>query len=307
MTFTERTKKELCSKKRKPCCEKAAFYAFIRTAGSIVTSGDKIGLSIDGQSDCLEYFAAIAERLYGAKPVFSLSTKGAISNFTLLDDESKNILLDLGILEEDGGELKISLEPAPSLTEKECCQRAYLAGSFSGGGSVTIPSAKRSGTGYHLEFVFSMYGSAEYAVDILAGFGFLPKVIKRKDNWVVYFKQSEEIKNILAYMGANKSVLDLSEIMVEREMSNQTNRETNCFLHNTDKTVIASVKQRAAIDVISQSAGLDALPDDLKETAIARTENPTMSLNELAEKLGISKSCLNHRLRKLVAISEELK
>jgi len=307
MNFTERTKKELCSKRRKPCCEKAAFYAFVRTAGSIVTSGDLIGLSFDGQSDCLEYFSAVAERLYGVTPVFSLGSKEKISNFTLLNENSKAMLLDLGILTFDDGELKITLEPGPKLTESDCCKRAYLAGSFAGGGSVTIPSDKRTSTGYHLEFVFSMYGTAEYAVDLLVSYGFLPKVIKRKENWVIYFKQSEEIKNLLAYMGAGKSVLDLTEIMIERERSNQTNRETNCFLHNTDKTVIASVKQRSSIDVIAQSVGLDALPEELKETAIARAENPTASLSELAGKLGISKSCLNHRLRKIVDIAESLK
>lgn len=306
MNFTELTKKELCSKKRKPCCEKAAFYAFMRTAGSIVTSGKKIGLSIDGQSDCLEYFAAVAERLYGANPVFSVSTKGAISNFTLLDDKSKLLLIDLGILIEDEGGLRLSLEPDSKLTESDCCRRAYLAGAFSGGGSVTIPSEKSS-TGYHLEFVFSMSSAAEYCEDLLAACGFFPKTIRRKESWVIYFKQSEEIKNVLAYMGANRSVIRLSEIMVEREMSNQTNRETNCYLHNTDKTMIASVKQCSAIDIIEQAIGLEALPDDLKETAIYRAEYSTLSLNELAEKLGIGKSCLNHRLRKLVAIAEELK
>lgn len=306
MNFTELTKKELCSKKRKPCCEKAAFYAFMRTAGSIVTSGKKIGLSIDGQSDCLEYFAAVAERLYGANPVFSVSTKGAISNFTLLDDKSKLLLIDLGILIEDESGLRLSLEPDSKLTESDCCKRAYLAGAFSGGGSVTIPSEKSS-TGYHLEFVFSMSSAAEYCEDLLAACGFFPKTIRRKESWVIYFKQSEEIKNVLAYMGANRSVIRLSEIMVEREMSNQTNRETNCYLHNTDKTMIASVKQCSAIDIIEQAIGLEALPDDLKETAIYRAEYSTLSLNELAEKLGIGKSCLNHRLRKLVAIAEELK
>lgn len=307
MNFTELTKKELCSKKRKSCCEKAAFYAFMRTAGSIVTSGKKIGLSIDGQSDCLEYFAAVAERLYGANPVFSLSSKGTISNFTLLDDKSKLLLIDLGILIEDESGLRLSLEPDSKLTASDCCKRAYLAGAFSGGGSVTIPTEKKTSTGYHLEFVFSMSSSAEYAEDLLASCGFFPKTIRRKESWVIYFKQSEEIKNVLAYMGASNSVLRLSEIMVEREVSNQTNRETNCYLHNTDKTVIASVKQCSAIEVISQSIGLDALPEDLRETATGRIKYATLSLNDLADKLGISKSCLNHRLRKLVAISEELK
>ena len=307
MTFTEKTKKELCRKKRKNCCEKAVFYAFVRSAGSIVTSGNEIGLSFDGQSDCLEYFAAIAERLYLVKPIFSVSPKGAISNFTVMGGGSVAMLVDLGILAEDENGLKLSLDPDLKLTEKDCCKRAYLAGAFMGGGSVTIPSDKKKSTGYHLEFVFSMYGAAEYAEDVLASCGFLPKVIKRKENWVIYFKQSEEIKNVLAYMGASKSVLDLSEIMIEREMSNQTNRETNCFLHNTDKTVIASVKQRSAIDLISESVGLDALPEDLRVTAKTRAENPTASLNELAEILGVSKSCLNHRLRKLVSIADNLK
>lgn len=306
MNFTERTKKELCGKRRKKCCERAALYAFARTAGSIVTSGALVGLSFDGQSDCLEYFAAVTERLYHAHPVFSLSSKGTIANFTLLDEVSKDVLVDLGILTAGADGLNISLEPDPELAKDDCCKRAYLAGAFSGGGSVTVPSDRKT-TGYHLEFSFSSYSAAEFAADILATIDFLPKVIKRKDNWVVYFKQSEEIKNVLAYMGASKSVLDLSEVMIEREMSNKANRETNCFIYNTDKTVIASIRQCSAIKVIASSVGLEALPEELEATARARAENSTASLNELAEMLGITKSCLNHRLRRLVAIAETLK
>lgn len=189
MNFTELTKKEICGKRRKRCCEKAALYAFARTAGSVVTSGDFIGLSFDGQSDCLEYFAAVAERLYDAHPIFSVNSKGTISNFTLLDETSKNVLIDLGLLSGCGDELELSLEPDPEIAKSDCCKRAYLAGAFAGGGSVTVPSERKT-TGYHLEFAFASYSAAVFAAEILATVDFLPKVIRRKDNHVIYFKQS---------------------------------------------------------------------------------------------------------------------
>lgn len=306
MNLSEKTKSELCLSTLHDCCKIAALSAFVRTAGSIVVDGKDIGFSVSGNSHCIEFFAEIIEQLYNCSPVFSIGGKSRISGFSLVNSSGLQILIDLGILRVLDGAIDISLEPDKYIVENECCKRAYVIGSFMGGGSITVPDESKKHTGYHLEFVFSKYLTAKHFCEMLSELGFLPRQIERKDNFVVYFKQNEEIKDLLAYMGADKSVLQLSNLVVWREVKNKTNRTNNCLMYNMDKTVDASIKQRNAIKVISETVGLDKLTDELKQTAKARIKYEDASLNELATKLKISKSCLNHRLRKLVKIAEEL-
>lgn len=309
MNFTEQTKSELCAKKRANNLQLAAFSGFVRTAGSIISQHGNIGFSVNGQSECLEYFADVAARIYGATPVFTIGAKNKLSGFSVMDENGYKILEDLGICKMEDGKITLCFEPPKIVTKNDELKRAYTAGAFMGGGSVTLPDKgdKKSTTGYHCEIVFSMYVTALDLCDLLTQSGFFPKLISRKESWVVYFKSSEEIKDLLAFIGADKSVFELVDTMLVREMKNKTNRENNCFLYNTDKTVDASVKQRGAIDLIEQTVGLESLSEDLYLTAEARRKNPELSLNDLATVLGITKSCLNHRLRKINAIAEELK
>jgi len=306
MNLTEKTKCELCKISQLDCCKIASLSAFIRTAGSLIVDGKKIGFSINGYSACVEYFAEIIEQLYNCSPIFTVGGKSRLSGFSLVNQSGLNILLELGILHIGDGALEISLEPDGYLIENECCKKAYVIGAFLGGGSITVPDESKKHTGYHLEFTFSKYLTANHFCSLLSSLGFLPKLIERKESFVVYFKQNEEIKDLLAFMGADKIVLQLSNLVVWREVKNKTNRTNNCMMHNMDKTVDASIKQRSAIKLIAETVGLDKLSDDLKATAKARLKYEEATLSELANILKISKSCLNHRLRKLVKISEDL-
>lgn len=307
MNLTEKTKSELCKNDYLDCCKMSALSAFIRTAGSLIVDGQNIGFSVSGLSSCIELFAEIIQQLYDCSPVFSVGgKKNAISGFSLVNENGLRILIDLGILRITEGSLEISLEPDKYLLENDCCKKAYVIGAFMGGGSLTVPDESKKHTGYHLEFEFSKYLTANHFCDLLSGLQFFPKQIERKDNFVVYFKQNEEIKDLLAFMGADKSVLELSDLVVWREVKNKTNRTNNCMMYNMDKTVDASIKQRSAIKLISDTIGLDKLSDELKATAKARLKHEDSTLSELAEILKISKSCLNHRLRKLVKIAEDL-
>lgn len=309
MNFTEWTKSELCAKKRADNLLIAAFSGFVRTAGSIISQNGAIGFSVNGQSECIEYFADAAVRLYGAKPVFSVGARSKLNGFSVMDENGYKILSDLGICKLLDGKITLCFEPDGALIKNDQLKRAYTAGAFMGGGSITLPGKgdKKSTTGYHFEIVFSMYVTALNLCEVLTEAGFFPKLINRKDSWVVYFKQSEEIKDLLVFMGADKCVFELVNTMLLREMKNKTNRENNCFLYNTDKTVDASVKQRGSIDLIEQVAGLESLSEELYQVADARRKYPELSLSDLAAVLGISKSCLNHRLRKINSIANDLK
>ena len=184
---------------------------------------------------------------------------------------------------------------------------AFLRGAFSGGGSATLPKSDgSSSTGYHLEFVFGDYVFATDVCEILSELYFLPKLIQRKDAFIVYLKTRDEISDFLALMGASKAVLKLAEITVEKDMNNNYNRQLNCEMSNMSKQIDASVKQIRAIEKIDDAIGRESLPNPLKTVADARINNRGLTLSELAEKLGISKSCLNHRLRKIVELADNL-
>lgn len=308
--LNEKIKKELCKiQYQNSCCKSAGLSAFIRTAGSIVVKKNTYGFSLSSSSgECLDYFATLSQELYNCHPVFTMG-KNNIVGFSVVDESSLPALLDLGIIKISNGDLTVALEPDDYLVENDCCKCSYIRGAFMGGGSLTVPdsSQKASTTGYHLEFVFSKYLTAQHFTSVLVQVGFLPKLTERKNNYVVYFKQHEEIKDLLAYMGANLSVLEFSDLVVLREVKNNTNRITNCEISNVNKQVEASIKQCQAIKTISETIGLETLSPELEKTAKARLKYSDYPLSDLAEHLGVSKSCLNHRLRKLVAIAESIK
>lgn len=335
MNFSSRTKKELCGKQYDSvCCKLAALSAFVRTAGSIKSVNEVYGFCVTAQSECVKYFAGIIRELFSARVEYVYSSAKSSNKtsqknneknekqgektpskqkepigFSLINASAVDILIELGIFKISGGELVISLNPEGYITENECCKKAYAAGAFMGGGSVTVPSAaeEKNSTGYHLEFVFSKYLTAQAFSRLLSEQGFLPKLISRKENFVVYFKQNEEIKDVLAYMGASSSVMELSDLVVLRNVKNNINRTNNCEYHNISRQIDASIKACAAIKTIETTVGLDALPEELRETAIARLQKSDLTLAELSLQTGISKSCLNHRLRKLNEIAESLK
>lgn len=189
-----------------------------------------------------------------------------------------------------------------SVLEDECCRPSFLRGAFLAGGSVTDP-AKR----YHLELATDHYNVSRETYSLLLEMGFEPKEVQRKGNFVIYFKQSTAIEDFLTTIGAPLSAMELMSLKVEKDMRNAINRKVNCDTANVSKTVEAALLQIEAIEKLSADAGLDSLPEKLRETAILRLENPEMSLNELAELSTLTKSCLNHRLRKLVELAAKLR
>ena len=218
-----------------------------------------------------------------------------------------DVLKKLEILTEDNGELAVNLTFFGKLTKRECCIKAFIRGLFVATGSCTLPSKnEKSSTGYHLEINFSHYAPAHETSEKLAEFGISTKVVSRREGYIVYIKSAEEIKDFIAFLPAPVSVLKITDLMVTREFANNINRQKNCDLGNVSKQVEASAKQISAIEKIDRIIGLETLKPDLYQTAKARKDNPEDTLTELAERLAVTKSCLNHRLRKLVCIADEL-
>ena len=313
MAFVDQIKNEILNKNIKERhCRKAFLAGLIRGLGSLYEGENGLGLEIKANNELVAMYitssvralfnyeireVSVSEDKLNGKDKFYLSISG---------DRVTQILTDLEILTESEGELAVNLKFYGALTEKECCLRSFIKGLFVAMGNCTVPDNSESSTGYHLELSFSHYTPALETSEKLAQFNVLTKITRRRESFIVYIKSAEEIKDFLAFLPAPISVLKLTDLMINRELSNNSNRQKNCDLGNVNKQVEAAAKQIDAINKIKQTIGLDSLKPDLRATAVARVENSEETLAELSERLNVTKSCLNHRLRKIVAIANEL-
>ena len=189
------------------------------------------------------------------------------------------------------------------LLEDPCCTIRFLRGTFLAGGSVTDPEK-----GYHLELVTSHKSVSGGLFSILRDMNFTPRNTVRRGKYAIYFKQSGAIEDMLTTMGATGSAMTYMTTKVERHMKNAIQRKVNCDTANVEKSVEAAQTQLAAIRRIEQGDGLESLPGKLQQTALLRIVNPEASLAELAELADppVTKSCMSHRLRKLVDLGSVL-
>lgn len=188
--------------------------------------------------------------------------------------------------------------------QKNCCRRAFLRGAFLCAGSISDPEKF-----YHFEIVCTTPAKALQLQEIIQSFEIDAKIVKRKKYHVVYVKEGAQIVDLLGLMGAGVSLMNLENVRILKGMRNTVNRKVNCETANINKTVNAAVKQMEDIIYIRDTVGLHRLPENLEETALLRLEYPQASLKELGTLLSIpvGKSGINHRLRKICSIAEELR
>jgi len=184
--------------------------------------------------------------------------------------------------------------------EEECCRRSFIRGAFLTGGAITNPEKR-----YHLELVTDHFNVSRETYSLLLDMGFSPKETARSGNYIIYFKQSAAIEDFLTLIGAPLHAMELMSAKIEKDMRNSVNRKVNCDTANVAKTVDASVTHISAIRRIISAGEFETLPEKLKQTANLRLQNPELTIKELADISApkVTKSCLNHRLRKLVEIS----
>ncbi len=226
---------------------------------------------------------------------------------------AKSVLQDVGIiyLKDGGYQLNYGIDGNIVASNEE--KISFLRGAFLGCGTSSIRLSEaeniKTTSGYHLELTSHSHEFLTDLAGILSEFGIFSKLVERKNLFVLYLKEAEAIKDFLALIGANQSVLALSNEIIRREKRNQINREVNCINANITKTVDASMRQIQAINTIISTIGLDGLDDELQEVAMLRLANPEESLDGLLKlsTIQLSKSGLNHRLKKILKIAEELK
>lgn len=314
MTFKENAVKELLTVLPRTAEGKLSFIcAAAKQAGSLNISGKRTNLviALSSYEECLamvemlksiyptEFEITVAHIRSGVRKGGTSYTVAVPTGFT------KQVLEDTHLVRDDGEDDGECI-PAFVRANRENSV-AYLKGLFLVCGSVYVPSAgdedeKREG--YHFEFMVEDGDLAGEVCDLLEKLGINAKTSERGNNFLVYLKDKDEILHMLAELELGDSVLKLKAIIDERETANSINRVTICEAANLDKTYAAASKQLMAIGEIEEKFGLDVLSPALRETACARMEYQQASMNELAEILGITKSCLNHRLRKIVEIAE---
>ena len=200
---------------------------------------------------------------------------------------------------------KTSAQMAPPYMEKLCCKRAFVRGAFLSSGSITDPNK-----GYHFEIVCKTREQADYLMNLINDeFDVRSKVVERKEHYVLYVKEGEEIVEMLNVMEAFVSLMNLENVRIMKEMRNSINRKVNCETANINKTVNAAVKQLADIELIRDRMGFDKLPAPLRAMAELRLEYPEATLKELGELMEppVGKSGINHRLRKLSELADKLR
>lgn len=314
MSFSHDAKDELCRQKlKKDCCRRAEIAAFLHTIGTIrIKSGRNINLKFHVEN------AAVARRIYELiKSRYNIMPEIAICrnehfqkshgyNLLVTDSASATyILKDTGILYDNAdSDVLLNYKIDKDIVKNRCCQRAYLRAAFLGVGSITNPEKD-----YHLELVASNELYAQSLVDLMRRFNIDAKYIERKNNYVVYLKGSEQIIHFLNVINAINSLLEIENVKVYKNMRNNINRIVNCETANLTKTIDAAWRQTNDIQYIRDTVGLDVLPIQLRQLAQLRLDYSDASLKELGEMLDppLSKSGVNHRLRKIERIAESLR
>ena len=296
MSFSSDVKQELCrAPLSRKCCAQAEAYGVLLYCNTF-SSGE---IRIITESE------ALAQRLPALfKKAFQITFD------RLPDGEGKHIFLitdpeKLAVVQQTfgGEERALALHINFGVLEEACCRIAFLRGAFLAGGSVTAPQK-----GYHLELSTSHQSVSREMLALMRELELEPKDAPRKGNAVIYFKQSDRIEDFLTSIGAPISAMEVMNAKLEKDLRGSVNRRVNCDAANLDKAVEAAMVQIEAIHKLEESGVLATLPEKLQEVANLRREHPADTLIQLAQRCDppITKSALNHRLRKLIDMSKQM-
>ncbi len=296
MSFSSDLKTELSKiENLSPCCYHAQVYGLVLFAHF---SDYNFSFTTENK-DVYDLYCKALKEYIGCK-IDEANTSGKKLSVSVEDSASK-----IKAFEKFGHSVKetsVRINHANILNE--CCICSFLRGVFLACGSFSNPSRA-----YHLEFVVPFKKLSNDLMCILNELQLNPKYILRKGNHIVYFKDSENIEDFFAYIGAHNAALSLMNIKIEKDMKNNVNRKLNFELHNLEKTVSASNLQVESIEYVINKYGLSKFPDNLRKTAQLRLNNPVATLTELEELSDehLSKSGIKHRLDKIVDFSNKLK
>ena len=279
-------------------CQIAEIAAFVRFLGGKNLEedlpGDTLELRTDSE-DTASLLFTLFKRAYNIDMVASREPKKA---------RGKGGGILLAVPAGEGGRSVRKSVSHRSVLQMECCKKTFLRGAFIAAGSISSPEKS-----YHLEFVCREKEDADLLLDVLLRLGFGAKAVLRKGDYVVYLKEGDQITDLLGVMGGSHSFLSIESVRVMKDMRSRVNRRVNCETANLGKTIASAVRQIEDITYIRDHGGFAELPPALQEMAEARLQYPDASLLELGSFLDppIGKSGVNHRLRKLSGIADQLR
>ncbi len=312
MSFSSNVKNELSHHFGKARhCNVAELAAIINLCGQILSIRGQICLKIQTEKVYIarKYFTLL-------KKTFNIDSEVSVRNntrlkknkvYTLIVKDQKKIeklMRETGFQKDSEPEFSLEKHIDADIVKRVCCKRAFIRGAFLAAGSLSDPEKS-----YHMEFVNQSRNMAESMRDIINSFGMDSKIVERKGHSIVYLKEGEQIVDLLNIMEAHVSLMELENVRILKDMRNSVNRRVNCEAANIGKIVKASVKQTDNIRYIMENMDISELPDTLIETAELRLKYPDASLKELGDMMcpKVGKSGVNHRLRKLNEIANELK
>ena len=313
MSFSSRIKEELSrhmSSARH--CQIAEIAAILSLCGRIQISGDdhySIKIHTENVTVARKCFTLL-RKTFNIETDISIRRNAHLGKNRIYSvcvkqhEDALRVLKATKLLSEDG-EIGENLSVVGNVVVQNlCCRRAFLRGAFLASGSISDPEKF-----YHFEITCASMGKAKQLQGLMASFGIDARIVLRKRYFVVYVKEGSQIVDLLNIMEAPVALMELENIRIVKEMRNTVNRKVNCETANINKTVSAAVKQMEDIRYICDTVGLESLPDNLKEMAKMRLERPEATLKELGEALEppVGKSGVNHRLRKLSLIAQDIR
>lgn len=307
MSFASEIKKELTTKESEECCQRAELAALIRMNGSLSVN-KKYTLDVQTEN------AAIARRIYTLiKSIYPYPVELLVRRKMKLKKNNiyivrvvkdvENLLQSLNILK---GRYDFVRTVSEDIYENTCCRKAYLRGAFLASGSVNNPET----SSYHLEIYNHYKEHNDSLCELMNSFGLRARVLERRNGYITYIKEAEKITEFLIIIGAHNALFKFEDVRIVRDMRNSVNRLVNCETANLNKTIGAAFRQIQSIKLIEETIGLDALPEKLQEIAALRVKHQEASLKELGELVSgtkISKSGVNHRLKKIDEIAEKIR
>ena len=299
-SFSYKAKAELCrTAVQRLCCARAECYGVLLYCNTFTMQEVRI---ITENPEFAARLPRLFHRAFNVK-FDRLPTEEAPGSkliFQITDPEKLRRIMDtLGYDPRQSLVLHVNF----AMMEEDCCRMSFLRGAFLAGGSVTDPEKR-----YHLELSTSHVQASREVSALLQEMGFLPRSVMRGGSAVIYFKQSEHIEDLLTTLGAPVAATEIMTAKVDKEIRNGANRAMNCDMANVNKTLDSVATQQEAIEKLEKAGQLEKLPEKIQETARLRMQNPELPLAQLAALFEppISKSCLNHRIRKIMEEARKL-
>lgn len=308
MSFASEMKNELTRVDVDTCCQKSELAALIKMNGALSFFNNEWVISVQTENAAIaRRIFSLIKNLYGVDIELLVRRKMKLKKnnvyISRVKKDTHKMLSDLNIIK-DG---MITNDINEEIKKKDCCIRSYLRGAFLAGGSVNNPET----SAYHLEIASLYEDHARVLTELMNGYELNAKYIERKrGGYITYLKGAEKIAEFLSLIGGYQALLKFEDVRIVRDMRNSVNRLVNCETANLNKTVSAAMRQVENIQLIDDEIGIGELPERLQEIARLRVEHQDVSLKELGEMLStgaISKSGVNHRLRKLDTIAEKIK